>query len=64
MFCLQAQELTGVAVPKFYNPTAVNPLKYAEQVQKRKLLWKKNKPESSDTAVEEKGEEPHAHVSI
>ena len=40
---LQAQELTGVAVPKYYNPAAVNPLKYAEQVQKRKLLWSKSK---------------------
>lgn len=40
---LQAQEMTGVAVPKYYNPAAVNPLKYAEQVQKRKLLWSKAK---------------------
>ena len=40
---IQAQELTGVAVPKYYNPAAVNPLKYAEQVQKRKLLWSKSK---------------------
>lgn len=39
----QAQELTGVAVPKYYNPASVNPLKYAEQVQKRKLLWGRNK---------------------
>ena len=41
LFVFQAQELTGVAVPKYYNPAAVNPLKYAEQVQKRKLLWGK-----------------------
>jgi len=33
--------LTGVAVPKYYNPAAVNPLKFAEQVKKRKLLWSK-----------------------
>lgn len=39
----KAQELTGVAVPKYYNPAAVNPLKYAEQIQKRKLLWSKVK---------------------
>nr|KAG5704691.1 hypothetical protein BaRGS_025333 [Batillaria attramentaria] len=39
----QAQEITGVEVPKYYNPAAVNPLKYAEQVQKRKLLWSKAK---------------------
>ena len=33
--------MTGVAVPKYYNPAAVNPLKFAEQVKKRKLLWSK-----------------------
>lgn len=43
---VQAQTLTGVALPKYYNPAAVNPLKYAEQMQKRKLLWNnKDKPE-------------------
>lgn len=41
----KAQELTGVEVPKYYNPAAVNPLKYAEQVQKRKLLWSKKPDE-------------------
>ncbi|KAL4240295.1 Small acidic protein [Mactra antiquata] len=41
----KAQELTGVEVPKYYNPAAVNPLKYAEQVQKRKLLWSKKTEE-------------------
>ncbi len=46
----QAQELTGVAVPKYYNPAAVNPLKYAEQVQKRKLLWSKSKEKKTDEA--------------
>ncbi|XP_046336581.1 arginine/serine-rich coiled-coil protein 2-like isoform X2 [Haliotis rufescens] len=44
----KAQEMTGVAVPRFYNPAAVNPLKYAEQVQKRKLLWGKNKEKKED----------------
>lgn len=39
----RAQETTGVSIPKFYNPAAVNPMKYAEQVQKRKLLWGKDK---------------------
>jgi len=37
----KAQELTGVEVPKFYNQAAINPLKFAEQQQKRKLLWSK-----------------------
>lgn len=35
----QAQQVTGVALPSFYNPAAVNPMKYAQQIQKRKLLW-------------------------
>jgi len=37
----KAQELTGVVVPSYYNPAAINPLKYAEQIQKRKMLWGK-----------------------
>lgn len=53
----KAQELTGVAVPSYYNPAAVNPLKYAEQLKKRKLLWSKNKeiPEG-DKEVESKAQ--------
>ncbi|XP_076367274.1 uncharacterized protein LOC143255457 [Tachypleus tridentatus] len=39
----KAQALTGISLPKYYNPAAVNPLKYAEQQQKRKLLWQANK---------------------
>ncbi|XP_062587693.1 arginine/serine-rich coiled-coil protein 2-like isoform X2 [Saccostrea cucullata] len=48
----KAQEMTGVAVPKYYNPAAVNPLKYAEQVQKRKLLWSKAKEHKEDKEKE------------
>lgn len=51
----KAQELTGVEVPKYYNPAAVNPIKYAEQVQKRKLLWSK-KPEEKDKTKNEQME--------
>lgn len=47
----KAQELTGVAVPKYYNPAAVNPLKYAEQMQKRKLLWSKAKTDNKEEGV-------------
>lgn len=39
----EATAKTGVEIPKYYNPAAINPMKYAEQVQKRKLLWSKNK---------------------
>ena len=35
----QVQQMTGVALPSFYNPGAVNPMKYAQQIQKRKQLW-------------------------
>ena len=47
----QAQQLTGVAVPSYYNIAAVNPVKYAEQLKKRKMLW--SKP-GKDTADKEK----------
>ncbi len=56
----KAQELTGVAVPKYYNPAAVNPLKYAEQVQKRKLLWSK-KPAAAP-AAESAEKKPEVNV--
>lgn len=36
----KAKEM-GVEVPKYFKPGAVNPLSYAEQVQKRKLMWSK-----------------------
>lgn len=38
----QIQEVeakTGVTLPTYYNPGVMNPLKYAQQIQKRKLLW-------------------------
>ena len=35
----QVQQMTGVTLPSFYNPGAVNPMKYAQQIQKRKQLW-------------------------
>lgn len=48
----KAQEMTGVAVPSYYNPAAVNPLKYAEQLKKRKLLWSKTPKETPDQEKE------------
>lgn len=35
----KVKDATGIALPSYYNPIAVNPSKYAEQMQKRKLLW-------------------------
>merc|ERR1712137_477158 len=46
----QVQQMTGVALPSFYNPGAVNPMKYAQQIQKRKQLWaNKEKKEAQPT---------------
>lgn len=36
----------NVTIPSYYNPGIVNPAKYAEQVQKRKLLWGNKKIET------------------
>ena len=36
----KAREM-GVEMPKYLKPGAVNPLSYAEQMQKRKALWAK-----------------------
>jgi len=36
----KAKEM-GVEMPKYFKPGAVNPLSYAEQVQKRKMMWSK-----------------------
>jgi len=46
---LKTEQLTGVKVPTFYNATAVNPLLYAEQQKKRKLLWSKAKDNGTTT---------------
>ncbi|KAK1160161.1 arginine/serine-rich coiled-coil protein 2-like isoform X3 [Acipenser oxyrinchus oxyrinchus] len=53
MAALQAKTLaeTGIAVPSYYNPTAVNPMKFAEQEKKRKKLWQgKKEGDKSQTA--------------
>lgn len=34
----KVKEITGVEVPSYYNPAAINPLKYAEQIKKRQML--------------------------
>lgn len=43
---------TGIELPKYYNPAAMNPVRYAEQIQKRRLLWQKK--ESTDKQTEAK----------
>merc|ERR1711993_146889 len=43
----KVKEITGVEVPKYYSPNAINPLRYAEQIKKRQMLWSK-KPVNND----------------
>ncbi|XP_053557741.1 arginine/serine-rich coiled-coil protein 2 isoform X2 [Bombina bombina] len=45
MAALQAKALaeTGISVPSYYNPAAVNPMRFAEQEKKRKMLWQGKK---------------------
>lgn len=38
----------SVPLPSYYNPGAVNPVRYADQVQKRKLLWSHKSTESKE----------------
>lgn len=39
-----------VPLPSYYNPGVVNPVRYADQVQKRKLLWSHKTAESKDVS--------------
>ncbi|XP_018412924.1 PREDICTED: arginine/serine-rich coiled-coil protein 2 isoform X1 [Nanorana parkeri] len=53
MAALQAKALaeTGISVPSYYNPAAVNPMRFAEQEKKRKMLWQgKKEGEKSQSA--------------
>lgn len=38
---------TGIEVPSYYNPLAVNPISYAQQAAKRKKLWAKKDGDTS-----------------
>lgn len=48
----QVKTSTGIELPKYYNPAAMNPARYAEQMQKRRLLWG-NKAQTQDGKPEE-----------
>uniref|UniRef100_A0AAF6ZJN1 Arginine/serine-rich coiled-coil protein 2 n=2 Tax=Boreoeutheria TaxID=1437010 RepID=A0AAF6ZJN1_BOVIN len=54
MAALQAKALaeTGIAVPSYYNPAAVNPMKFAEQEKKRKMLWQGKKEGDKSQSAE------------
>jgi hypothetical protein len=45
------EELTGISIPKIYNTGAINPLQYAQQQRKRKLLWSKTNDKTSTSKV-------------
>lgn len=65
MAALQAKTLaeTGIAVPSYYNPSAVNPMKFAEQEKKRKLLWQ-GKKEGVRKGVDSAFEKLHLFLLI
>lgn len=52
----KVQEETGISLPSYYNPLAINPMAYAQQMAKRKKLWSK-------ATTEEKGEQKSAAAS-
>ncbi|XP_063310355.1 arginine/serine-rich coiled-coil protein 2 isoform X1 [Pelobates fuscus] len=54
MAALQAKALaeTGISVPSYYNPTAVNPMRFAEQEKKRKMLWQGKKEGDKSQSAE------------
>lgn len=49
---LQNKKATeSVPLPSYYNPGVVNPVRYADQVQKRKLLWGNKTAESKEVST-------------
>lgn len=48
----KVKEITGVEVPKYYNPSVINPLRYAEQIKKRQMLWSKKSAASNEQQPE------------
>jgi len=52
----KAKEM-GVEMPKYFKPGAINPLSYAEQMQKRKLMWSKPVAGSGPAAAPVQGQE-------
>lgn len=45
------EELTNITIPKMYNTGSINPLQYAQQQRKRKLLWSKTNDKTSTSKV-------------
>jgi len=57
----KAREM-GVEIPKYLKPGAVNPLSYAEQMQKRKALWSKPASASANPLPQEQEEKTKPEV--
>ena len=57
----KVKEMTGVEVPKYYNPAAINPLRYADQILKRKMLWKKS---GATSGTDDTEQQPSGSSSI
>lgn len=53
---------SDISFPSYYNPSNVNPLKYMQQMQKRKLIWG-NKTKQEGQNSEKKDEESSTKVS-
>lgn len=48
----KTEALTGIKIPSYLNTTVLNPVKYAETEQKRKLLWSKKDDSKVSYVVE------------
>lgn len=50
----EVEKQTGIALPSYYNPAAMNPVKFAEQERKKKLLWgnKSKSPEAQAVHID------------
>lgn len=48
------KEKTGISLPTYYNAGVINPLKFAEQEQKRKLLWSREEEDKKVEKTEKK----------
>ncbi|VDP15950.1 unnamed protein product [Soboliphyme baturini] len=52
---------TGIALPEYYNPSKIDPERYAEQTKKRKLLWHGSEEKNLDQQYELARRTTHTH---
>ena len=58
---LRKVEEMGVEMPKYYKAGAINPVSYAQQVQKRKLMWKK---QGADESAAKEGDKSSSSAGV